>query len=390
MASNDAYPIRTTNRDRMLGRVVNLPGQSRAALSAFLGLSRSAGASIVSDLIDEGLLREGALAATDRRLGRSSTGIYPAMPSGAVLALDFGHRHVAVALADLEGKLLGKYRALFDVDHNAIGAVDHACQLVRSLLEDARTDIKSVSATVASIPGPIDSRTGIVRSPTILSGWIGLDPAKEIGRRIGTDVTVFNDANLGAWGERVYGAGRDFRDFVYVKASDGIGAGLVIAGEIYDGSDGLSGEIGHTLVDSENTLCRCGNSGCIEVIASSSAVRARLMFTHPAVTAEQPLASLTDPVSERIFSDAGRSLGRIVADMCNLLNPSAVIIGGELGEVGEPFVAGIREMIDRIAQPATASSVRVLSASLGRDAELMGAVARSLAIGRQLRFSAVM
>lgn len=379
-----------SNADRVLQLIVESDGISRSMIADRASLSRSAVATLVSTLVATGRVREGegTKGGPGTGQGRPSAFLHAVVPTALVLALDFGHKHVSVAAADLEGATIGTRRVRFDVDTNAHEAIDLAKSLVEDILsEHSPSDIPTV-ATVASIPGPIDLLTGIVQSPTILAGWVGLDPAHEIATRLGTPVSVYNDANLGAWGERIYGAGRDVDNFVYIKASDGIGAGIVIDGRILAGSRGLAGEIGHTASDPEGQLCRCGNSGCIEIVASSSAVRARLAIVNPYFDQSEPLAALTDSASRRILADAGRALGKAIADTCNLLNPSAIIIGGELGEAGDAFVLGVRESVDRLAQPATAASVSIVVAETGRDAELMGALARAVSDGRRASLDA--
>ena len=212
-------------------------------------------------------------------------------------------------------------------------------------------------------------------SPTILSGWVGLAPAAELERRIGTPVHVENDAMLGAYGELMRGAGRSgYRDFLYVKASHGIGAGVVIAGQPYRGGTGLAGEIGHTLLAGRSELCRCGTRGCLEAVVSVPGVRAQIAHTRPGSDPDAvDLADLDDdPIAARVLIGAGRILGQALADLVNLLNPTAVIIGGELGSTDGPFVEGVREAIRQHAQPATADAVDIVPAVLRNRAELTG------------------
>ena len=381
-----------SNLDRVLKLIIDSEGISRTMISERSSLSRSAVAALVSTLIASGRVQEGDAAAggPGSGQGRPSALLRAVVPRAIVLGLDFGHKHVSVAAADLEGTTLGTRRVRFDVDTNAHEAIDLAKMLVDDVLSECSPAGVPTVATVASIPGPIDLLTGIVQSPTILAGWVGLDPAQEIATRFGTPVSVHNDANLGAWGERVYGAGRGVDNFVYIKASDGIGAGIIVDGRILAGSRGLAGEIGHTASDPEGQLCRCGNSGCIEIVASSSAVRARLAIVNPYFDQSEPLAALTDSASKRILADAGRALGKAIADTCNLLNPSAIILGGELGEAGDAFVLGVRESVDRLAQPATAATVTIVVAETGRDAELKGALARAISEGRKSSLAAAL
>lgn len=172
------------------------------------------------------------------------------------------------------------------------------------------------------------------------------------------------------------------RNFIYVKASHGIGAGLVLGGQTYRGTLGIAGEIGHTQLPEVTTLCRCGNRGCLETVVSIAEVRRQLALVHSPSgdPHKSPLAAFSsDPAASRVISATGRTLGRVLADMCNALNPEAIIVGGELSTAGEPLLAGIRESIDRYAQPAAAQAVRIHLAELGLRAELMGAVATALA-----------
>jgi predicted NBD/HSP70 family sugar kinase len=187
---------------------------------------------------------------------------------------------------------------------------------------------------------------------------------------------------MGAQGELRFGGARGYRNFIYVKASHGIGAGLVLNGETYHGGLGIAGEIGHTQLPDADNWCRCGNRGCLEAVVSISEVRRQLAHVRPETAGDEPDRSLarigTDPVAGRVIAAAGRTLGRVLADLCNALNPEAIILGGELGTAGAPLLLGVRDSIDRYAQPAAAHSVNVRSADLGLRSELMGAIATAI------------
>jgi predicted NBD/HSP70 family sugar kinase len=268
------------------------------------------------------------------------------------------------------------------VDHQATGALDTAAALLACCLADARLAASDLISVAAGIPGPLDIKTGLVRSPAILSNWVDLDPARELSTRLGRPIQVGNDANMGAHGELRFGAARGFRDFVYVKASHGIGAGLVLSGQTYRGPLGIAGEIGHTQLPNADNWCRCGNRGCLEAVVSISEVKRQLAHIRfkPEAEASDPslVAISSDPAAARVITGAGRTLGRVLADLCNVLNPEAIILGGELGTAGAPLMLGVRESIDRYAQPAAAQHVSVRCAQLGLRSELMGAVATAI------------
>ncbi len=358
---------------------------TRTELVELTGISRST----VNHAINR-LLAEGRVTETDTRAkgpgsgsGRPATCLRAVASGVPVAAIDFGHNHIQVAIGDALGRSLGEERVRLDVDLRATEAINIAVDLLAKLRSENAVD--RLSSLVAGIPGPVDAKTGLVRSPTILSSWVGLAPAQELERRIGLPVHVHveNDAVLGAYGELKAGAGRHHPSFLYIKASHGIGAGMVIDGQTYKGATGIAGEIGHTHLAGRTELCRCGNRGCLEAVVSVQSLLAQVAHTHPNVDPDTiSLDALDDTITHRLLNEAGRTLGRVLADLCNLLNPGALIIGGELGAAGTSLLEGVEASVERYAQPATAAAIDILPASLGVRAELTGALhlAASLAM----------
>ena len=375
---------RDRTRQLLLGELGRRGALTRTQLAAATGLSPSATAAGVADLLADGLMSEDDAtrnAAVPRR-GRRSTQLTLARPSGHVIGIDFGHMHVRVAVADTTAAVLAEAERSLDVDQRASAAIAAAADIIHELLGKASVDRGQVLCVAAGVPGPLDRDRKVVSSPTILRSWIDLPAADELSRRLGLPVIIDNDADMGALGEKRYGAGRDYDDFLYIDASHGIGAGIVINGHTYRGARGLAGEIGHTQLPGALNRCRCGNQGCLESVISVPEVRRQLAHTHLGSvdgTAQPPLTEVAaDPVGARVLADAGRIIGRVVADGCNWINPEAIILGGELGASGPPFAEGFRESVDRYAQPATAAAVAVHTAALGPRSVLMGAIAAAL------------
>jgi predicted NBD/HSP70 family sugar kinase len=227
------------------------------------------------------------------------------------------------------------------------------------------------------LPAPIHRATGIVGSSAILPGWVGVSAAEELRNRLGLPVLVDNDANLGALAEAAYGAGRDAVDLMYLMVSSGIGAGLVLNGRLYRGALGLAGEIGHVLMDVHGQVCRCGNRGCLETIASPQALLELLRRSHGRLTTDEMLALARsgDPGCRRVLADAGRTLGSALAVLLNVLNPEVVVVGGELAAAGDLLLDGLRESVGRAALPAAVESAKVTCGTLGDRSEVLGAVA---------------
>lgn len=373
----DSSTRRQRSEQHLLSALGQTPGATRAQLAEATGLSRSAVAETVAGLIAGGRLQELAPAAVPGRRGRRPAVLVPIPPDGVVIGLDLGHSHLAAAVADSTGTLLASDRQEANVDREALGALDAAGRMVADLLTRLGIDRADVRGAAVGLPGPVDL-SRIVRSRSILGGWVDLDPAREFGDRLGVPVQVGNDADLGALGELRFGAARGHADVLYIKASHGIGAGLILGGRSYRGATGLAGEIGHTQVPGAAEWCRCGNRGCLETVVSVGQVRRQLELVRPGVAG---LLTTTpkDPVSTRILREAGRTIGQVVAGLCNALNPGLVLLGGELGASGEPFVSGVRDAVAQCAQPATAAALVIRPASLGLGAELQGAVALALA-----------
>lgn len=308
--------------------------------------------------------------------------------AGTVLGVDFGHSHVRVALADLSSTVLAERSVRLDVDAHADEALEAAAALVEEVLAEADVEVERVVAAGMGVPGPLDRRTGRVSSTQLLPSWQELQPAAELEARIGVRVHADNDANAGTLAEATYGAGRGAADLVYVKVSTGIGAGLVLDGRLYRGGSGIAGELGHVSVAPDGPVCICGGRGCLQSVASVPPVLAALASAYGRtieIGGMLELVSAGDVAAVRVVNDAGRAIGRVLADLCNHVNPSAVVVGGELSRAGEPLLVGIRESMDRYALRGAADAVEVKAGVLGDRAEVLGALALVIADTERLR-----
>jgi len=351
---------------------------SRSDLARMTGLSRTTVGSLVADLQARGLVVEDVDGNRQPGRGRPPIVLRLDRSAGVAVGIDFDHDRVRVALADLSSTVLGEDITEIDVDHSADEAIDAAVEMVDALRLAAGVDVDQLVGAGIGLPGPIDRRSGAVGSAVILPGWAGLPARETLSRRLGLGVQVDNDANLGALAEVSFGAGRGLADIVYVRLGSGLGAGLVIGGRLHHGTAGLAGEIGHVQVTQNGALCRCGNRGCLETVASEGAIRTLLRPGREDDLTRRELLELVaagDFGATRVVNDAGRAVGRVLADLCNAVNPEAIVVGGELSEAGEPLLGGIREAIDRYALPGAAQVVRVVHGELGERAEVLGALA---------------
>jgi predicted NBD/HSP70 family sugar kinase/biotin operon repressor len=370
--------LRESNREKVVKALQTLGVASRADIARWTGLSRSTVSSIVAELHDEGLV-------VDRQDGgreAAGSGRPPALialdPSaGFALGIDFGKRHLAVALADLSHEVLGEQRVEMTDDYEAGEGMVRAAELVELLLDDLEADRGRVIGVGMGIPGPVQ-KTGMVGSSAILPGWAGTSPQERMAELLDLPVLVGNDANLGALAESTWGAGRGSPNVVYLKLATGIGAGIVIGGRLFEGAGGTAGEIGHTTIDETGDICRCGNRGCLETYAGAAAIASLLSRSFGEELEPEDVLSRAaggDPGCRRALADAGRHIGVAVANLCNLVNPERIVVGGSLGHAGGLLLDPLTESVRLRAIPTAAEDVRVVPGELGERAELLGAVA---------------
>jgi len=366
--------LHRANLERVV-RAVRLAGSlTQAEIARSTGLSAATVSNIVHELRDNGTVQVTPTSSG----GRRARSVALSGDAGIVVGVDFGHSHLRVAVGNLAHQVLAEQSEPIDVDASASTGFDRAEQLVGRLVESTGIGPEKVLGVGLGVPGPIDVETGALGSTAILPGWIGVNPRQEMSDRLGVPVQVDNDANLGALGELVWGGGRGVKDLAYIKVASGVGAGLVIDGRIYRGPGGTAGEIGHITLDESGPVCRCGNRGCLETFTAARYVLELLRGSHGEGLTIPRIVQLGregDPGCRRVIGDVGRHIGMGVASLCNLLNPSRIVLGGDLAEAGELVLGPIRESVSRYAIPSAAQRLSVVPGSLGARAEVLGALA---------------
>ena len=376
--------LREHNRLAVIESLMQRGTASRAEIARLTGLSRTTVSSIVSDLQATGVVAErhddpGSQAASQG--GRPPILLTLDPSAGAIVGIDFAHDEIRMVAADLSFRVLAEARRRFDVDHDGRGAIEAAERLVREALSENGIAFESVVGIGMALSAPIERATGALGAPAILPGWSDLHPASAMSERLGMNVHVDNDANLGALAEARFGAGRGVADLVFVMLASGVGAGLMVEGRIYRGAGGTAGEIGHTIVDENGAICHCGNRGCLETQAATPALLELMRATRgDDFTLAELIAGARDgdTACRRVLADAGRHVGVAVANLVSLINPKRVIIGGELAAAGDVLMRPLQEAVERFAIPAAAREVEVRTGELGDRAEVLGALALAL------------
>ncbi len=368
-------------------------GISRVELAHLMGLTRAAVSSIINDLQSSGLVRE---------VGNHSNGgrkrivleINPGL--GCVVGVDMGATHVSLILADFSARQIQEMHMPLDIDLGPGVCLNQVDSYLREVVGSAGLSLRDIKAIGVGVPGPIVAEAGMVSGPPIMPGWDGFPIRDSLQERWGCPVTLNNDAELGALGEWAYGAGRGERDLAYIKVGVGIGAGLLLDGQIYRGITGSAGEIGHITIEENGPECQCGNKGCLEALAGGRAISKRaIQAVHKGqrtlLSEISPVQSITpqdvivaarrgDLLSQQLMAEAGAHLGTAIASLVNLFNPSMVVIGGGVAQIGDLLLEPIRRTVQQRSLRVASRAVRITAALLGRRSSGMGAVVQALSL----------
>ncbi len=362
--------------------------RTRAQLADASGLARSTIAARIDVLMRLGLVAPYG--------GGVSTGGRPpsllAMnPRARVVAgVDIGASHATAGLADLAGTVLAERRADLDVATGPDRVLGWAEKVIGELLADQKRSVAELSAIGIGLPGPVEHSTGRAINPPIMPGWDRYDVPAHVQRAFAVPVLIDNDVNIMALGEQ-HAHLPDVHDLVFIKVSTGIGAGLISGGELQRGAQGTAGDLGHVrVVRADGVICRCGNEGCLEAIAAGPALARALRDAGVEAENVQDVVDLVrrgDPVASQVVRQAGRDLGEVVATLVNVINPSAIVIGGAMADAGESLIAGIREVVYQRSLPLATEHLRIMTSQAGERAGVIGAAA--LAIGHVLSPDAI-
>ena len=366
---------------------------SRTDIAEELGLSRAGVSIIINDLIDNGIILETYSRSTPS--GRPPVVLELNPKCGLVAAVDMGASHLSVALGDFSARILKETEKPFRIADGPELCLKEVNLTLQTIVESQGVEIKDLAAVGISVPGPVVTDAGMVMAPPIMPGWDRFPIRETLETLWGVPVTINNDADLGALGEWAYGAGRGEKNLAFIKVGSGIGAGLIINQQIFVGSTGSAGEIGHLTIDKNGPLCTCGNYGCLEAFASGRAIenQAQKLVESGKRTllADPKLKNITvrdvvdaarrgDLEAQEIISRAGTFIGIAIAGLINMFNPSVVIIGGGVAEVGDLLTAPIRKMAKERSLRASEYAVKITTAMLGRRSTLIGAMVQATGV----------
>jgi len=358
----------------LAGLVADGAATTRSAIVGATGLSRAAIAQRVDLLIERGLLVETEPAPTDR--GRPPLALDLSDARIVVAGCDLGATHSRLAIATLSGRVLAERARSIDINAGPDAVLGTVRADLEELLGEAGRPADHLRAIGIGVPGPVEFASGTVVRPPIMAGWDGCRVPAFFEGHYAAPVLVDNDVNTMALGE--YTHRQASRHLLYVKVGTGIGCGVVSDGVLHRGASGAAGDIGHIqLPGHEDVLCHCGNTGCVEAVASGAAIAAALRSqgTDAARAADVVrLVSEGHAAARRQVRLAGQRIGEVLASLVSFHNPDTIVIGGVLAQLHEDLLADVRAVIYRRALPLATRSLAIETSVLGERAGVLGAV----------------
>ncbi|MBU8856466.1 MULTISPECIES: ROK family protein [unclassified Micromonospora] len=368
---------------------------SRAELGDRLQMPRPRLLAELERLVSLGYVAEAGLAAS--RGGRRST-LVELSPHLRFAAVDLGASSIDVEVVNGRLETVAAYTEPADIRSGPKVTL----QRVNELLHKARVDgaYERLDAVGIGVPGPVSFRDGVPVSPPIMPGWDRFPVRELLTREHGCPAVVDNDVNIMAIGERHGGVAHSVDDFLFIKIGTGIGCGIYLHGEVYRGTDGCAGDIGHIQVDPNGPMCSCGNLGCLEAVFSGAALAreatvaaraevspalAERLAARGVVTALDVAQGAIegDVTCIQLIRDGGRRVGSVLAGLVSFTNPSMIVIGGGLAQLGHILLAEIRSVVYRRSLPLATGNLPVVLSELGPRAGVAGAavLASDLAFG---------
>jgi len=306
------------------------------------------------------------------------------------LGIDLGGTFIKGGIVDGEGKILLRDKVPTESEKGSDGVVSNIVSLCRSLMEKLDISVSDLVGVGMGIPGTVDSKRGEVVYANNL-GWQNFVITDKISEALGLPVKIANDASVAVLGESRFGCGKGYRHVVMITLGTGVGGGLLLNGNLFEGNHSAGGELGHMVIVKDGEPCTCGRRGCIEAYASVTALirdTKRAMEKNPesklweigsldAVTGKTAFDYLEkDQTAKAVVDRYLEMVGVSIVNMANLIRPEIIILGGGICAEGERLLRPLREMLAReIHGGDTGPAVKIVTAELGNDAGLLGAAA---------------
>ncbi len=311
--------------------------------------------------------------------------------SQPVLAIDLGGTKIMAAIISPQGQVMANEYHLTLAKEGPQSVINRIFSAIDHLLEVRNLDLSQLHGISIAGAGAIDLDRGVVTSSPNLPGWHDVPLRNIVSSKYKVNTFLINDANAAALGEHEFGAGKGVDNLILLTVGTGIGGGIIINGRLYSGSSGSAGEIGHMTIDVNGPRCSCGNIGCLEMLASGTAIAReairRISRGERSVLAEMvegKIENITaelvgmaaqggDSLALEVISQAATYLGVGLVNLVNIFNPEMIIVGGGVMRMGDLLLEPARQVVKERAFQLAAQAVRIVPSQLGDNAAVLGA-----------------
>ena len=310
-----------------------------------------------------------------------------------VLAIDLGGTKIISAVVTSLGGILSRNYCLTMAERGPRAVIDTLISNISGALSKAKLEICDMGGIIVAAAGILDTIHGVVAVSPNLPGWRNIHLGEILFKQFGLATFLINDANAAALGENRFGIGKGIDYLIYLTVSTGIGGGIIIDGKLYSGADGCAGELGHMIIEGNGPKCSCGNSGCLEAMASGTAMAKEVVDRiekGEVSTVTQLVKGRLDKVDAKIVAIAAKEgddlacqvidkiayyLGIGFVNLVNIFNPQMIIIGGGVSRMGGMLLEPAKRVMKERAFKLPSRNVRIVRSRLGYDAGVLGAAA---------------
>jgi glucokinase len=317
------------------------------------------------------------------------------MAKDVLVGVDLGGTSLLAVVTSIKGKILGEKKCKTQAEEGASAVLERIAETVEDAVADAGARLKNVRAIGIGVPGPLNPKKGVIyHAPNLGPTWNNIPVARHMRERLGCPTYIDNDVNVGAVGEHALGAGQGYKNMVAIFVGTGIGGGIILKGKLYRGTRYTAGEVGHTILLADGPQCSCGRRGCAEAVASRTAIEREIQAgiaagrqsVVPEILRQMGREAMSSSVLEaalerddglvqEVMAKAEYYMGLLVANVVNVLDPEAVVLGGGVVErLGDAYLEPVRETAEQhYLNQQDKDRVHIVETKLGGYAGVLGA-----------------
>ncbi|RSD27047.1 ROK family protein [Mesobacillus subterraneus] len=361
------HVVKKNNKALVLNLIIEKETISRADIASITGLNKTTVSSLVTELLEEELIYESGPGVSSG--GRRPVILHFNKNAGYAIGIDIGVNYILGILTDLKGKIVvEKSQVVTRTSYSAImGTVQ---TMIQSLIDEMPKSRYGVVGIGVAVPGIVNKEGSVLLAPNL--GWTNIQLKEDLERIFDVPTIIENEANAGAIGELQFGAGQDYENILYVSAGIGIGVGIILNKELYQGRNGFSGEMGHMIIELNGKRCNCGSRGCWEAYASENALLEMAGESYDSLESLIELAQNGDQSVIGLFEKTGQYLGYGINNIVNTFNPDQVIIGNRLAFIKEWIEAPILTTIENHTLAYHQKEMQLEFSKLGKYSTALG------------------